>query len=266
MSLRRPQLSLCLMVLCIVTACSTSPTGRTQLTLFPSAEIDAMGDASYAQMKDATPVLPEGEVTAYVRCVAQPLLRQVGGDWEITVFHDDQVNAFALPGNNIGIYTGLLGVASNQHQLAAVVGHEIGHVLAEHANARLSTSFATQAGLDLLGAVTGSGNSFMGQQVMAALGVGAQIGILLPFSRGQESEADIIGLQMMADAGFDPREAVQLWRNMEASSGGNKPPELLSTHPASQTRIQRLEAAMPDALARFEAARRAGRRPDCSLL
>ncbi len=229
------------LALALVVACSTTPTGRTQLTLFPAAEIDAMGDASYAQMKDETPVLAEGEVTAYVRCVARPLLAQVSGDWEITVFHQDQVNAFALPGNNIGM-------------------------LAEHANARMSTAFATQAGLDLLGAVSGSSESFLGRQVMAALGVGAQVGIILPFTRGQETEADLIGLEMMADAGYDPREAVQLWRNMAANAGGQQPPEFLSTHPASDTRIRRLEEALPEALERYRRARDAGRRPECSLL
>lgn len=267
MSLARSRPTLLVgLALALVVACSTTPTGRTQLTLFPPAEIDAMGDASYAQMKEETPVLAEGEVTEYVRCVARPLLAQVSGDWEITVFHQDQVNAFALPGNNIGIYTGLLGVAGNQHQLAAVIGHEIAHVLAEHANARMSTAFATQAGLDLLGAVSGSRESFLGRQVMAALGVGAQVGIILPFTRGQETEADLIGLEMMADAGYDPREAVQLWRNMAANAGGQQPPEFLSTHPASDTRIRRLEEAMPEALERYRRARDAGRRPACSLL
>lgn len=257
--------SLLYLLIATLVACSTSPTGRRQLTLFPGAEIDAMGAASFEQLKAQEKVLAEGEVTSYVQCVAAPMLAAVGGDWEVVVFHSDQINAFALPGNKIGIYTGLLTAANNQHRLAAVVGHEIAHVQAEHANARLSTQFASQASLDLIGAVAGSGNSPMGQQVMAALGVGAQVGILLPFSRGQETEADVIGLQLMADAGFDPRESIQLWRNMAAASGGRAPPEFLSTHPSSESRIRRLEEQMPAATARYERARRSGRRPNCSI-
>lgn len=257
--------TLVLLLLASLVACSTSPTGRRQLTLFPGAEIDAMGAASFEQIKAQEKVLANGEVTDYVQCVAAPMLAAVGGDWEIGVFHSDQINAFALPGNKIGIYTGLLTAANNQHQLAAVVGHEIAHVLAEHANARMSTQFASQASLDLIGAVAGSGNSPMGQQVMAALGLGAQVGILLPFSRGQETESDVIGLELMAKAGFDPRESVPLWRNMAAANSGKAPPEFMSTHPSSDSRIQRLEAQMPEAVALYEQARRAGKRPNCTI-
>lgn len=242
-------------------ACATSPTGRTQLKIFSSSEVAQMGAAAFAEMRDQQPLITSGPVAAYVQCVADPMIRGVGGEWEVVVFDDDQVNAFALPGNKIGIYRGLLGVAENQHQLAAVVGHEIAHVLADHGNERVSTQFATQAGLELAGAVA-SGTAH-GNQVMAALGLGAQVGVLLPFSRAQETEADIMGLQIMADAGFDPRESIDLWRNMDAAAGGGRPPDFLSTHPGPSARMRVLNENMENALAHRELARAAGRVPDC---
>lgn len=244
-----------------LSACATSPTGRSQLKIFPSSEVAQMGSAAYAEMREQQPLISSGPMADYVRCVADPMIRGVGGDWEVTLFDDEQVNAFALPGNKIGIYRGLLGVAENQHQLAAVIGHEIAHVQADHGNERISTQFATQAGMELAGAVA-SGTAY-GNQVMAALGVGAQVGVLLPFSRAQETEADIIGLQIMADAGFDPEQSIDLWRNMNAAAEGDRPPDFLSTHPGPRARIDVLEENMPDALARRERARAAGRIPDC---
>lgn len=159
----------------------------------------------------------------------------------MTVFQEDSANAFALPGGKIGVHTGLLKVADNQSQLAAVIGHEIGHVQAQHSNERMSLQYATQSGMQLLGALAGQ-DSAAKQGIMAALGVGAEYGLALPFSRKHEAEADIIGLQLMAQAGFDPRESVGLWQNMAAANGGNEPPEFMSTHPSNSTRIEGLRA------------------------
>ena len=246
-------------------ACATSPTGRSQLILFPDAQVDQMGAAAFSELKRETPGSGNAATNDYVRCIADAITAQLPGDgargWEVAVFDVDQVNAFALPGRKIGIYAGMLDVASNQDQLASVVGHEVGHVLARHANERLSTQYATETGLNVLGTIT-SGSGGARDEVFAVLGVGAQVGILLPYGRAQENEADVIGLDLMARAGFDPRESVILWRKMAEQSDGN-PPEMLSTHPSDQTRIANLTSRMGEAVRQYEAARNAGRRPQC---
>ena len=249
----------------LVGACATSPTGRSQLILFPDAQVDEMGSAAFSELKRETPGSSSASTSDYVRCIADAITAQLPGDgargWEVAVFDVDQVNAFALPGRKIGIYEGMLDVASNQDQLASVVGHEVGHVLARHANERLSTQYATETGLNVLGRIS-SGSGGARDEVFAVLGVGAQVGILLPYGRAQENEADVIGLDLMARAGFDPRESVVLWRKMSEQSDG-EPPQILSTHPSDETRIANLSARMGDAVRTFEAARDAGRRPRC---
>ncbi len=244
-------------------ACAVSPTGRRTLKLFPAEQMDEMGAAAYLQTKQETPASTDGKANAYVYCVANKVTAEVGGRWEVTVFADDAANAFALPGGKIGVYTGLLKVAENQHQLAAVIGHEIAHVRAEHANERVSTGTVAQAGLAVVDVVTGAKGIANQRQIMALLGLGAQVGVLLPFSRAQESEADILGLALMTRAGFDPRESSRLWMNM-SKAGGGQPPEFLSTHPSHDTRIRDLNAAMSQAMPQYEAARSAGKRPNCA--
>ena len=172
-------------------------------------------------------------------------------------FKDDDPNAFALPGGKMGVYTGMLKVAENQDQLAAVLGHEVGHVLAQHGNERMSQQQLTNVAL-----AAAAGSGYVDSASMQALGLGAQIGILLPYSRSHESEADVIGLDLMAEAGFDPRESVQLWRNM-GKAGGGAPPEFMSTHPAGNTRIDNLLSHMADALHTYNDARARGNKPQC---
>jgi predicted Zn-dependent protease len=246
-------------------ACQTTPTGRHQLNLFPGEEVAKMGQTAFAQMKQKTPPAKGDPASKYIECVAQSVVQVVqrprgGGQWDVSVFADDQVNAFALPGGGIGVYTGILKAAQTPDQLAAVIGHEIAHVQAEHANARLSTQYATEAGLGLIQAIAGGGSGGEGNNVMALLGLGAQVGILLPFSRAQESEADIIGLEYMARAGYDPRQAVTLWQNM-AKVGGSGPPAFLSTHPSSEQRMETLSEHTPKALKLYQQAQ--GRKPNC---
>jgi predicted Zn-dependent protease len=256
-----------LSIVLVAVACSTSPTGRSQLTIFPSGEMNQMGITAFAQIREDTPTSSDAAKTRYVRCITNALLEQVEGrdrrlDWEVVLFDDDAVNAFALPGGKMGVYKGLLGVAENQHQLATVIGHEIGHVLAEHGNERMSTNFAAGAGLQVVQILAGEPTP-QKQAMMGMLGLGAQFGVVLPFSRAQESEADMIGLDLMAKAGFDPRQSVNLWQNMSAASGGGGPPEFMSTHPASQTRIRNLQDRMPTAQNYYNEAQAAGRRPAC---
>jgi predicted Zn-dependent protease len=253
----------------LVVTCATSPTGRHQLELFPSKQMAEMGDAAYEKIKQETPVSQDKAINHYVQCVVNALIAVVpsppsGAQWEVTVFKEDQtVNAFALPGGKIGVYTGILKVAKNADQLAAVIGHELGHVIAEHGNARLSTQYATQTGLQLIQALAGATGSATGQQLMALLGVGAQVGIILPFSRAQESEADLLGLRYMAEAGFDPRQSIQLWQNMMQASG-SAPPEFLSTHPSNQSRINNLEQHLPEAMKLYQQALAKNRQPKCA--
>jgi predicted Zn-dependent protease len=245
----------------LISGCATSPTGRSQLLLLPESEMNQMGEQAFTNIKEETPVDRQTTTNTYVQCVANAITREVGGSWEVVVFKDDAANAFALPGGNIGVNTGLLKVAKNQHQLATVLGHEVSHVLAHHANERVSQSFAVEQSLNLVGAIA-SPQSYAGQSLMGMLGVGAQYGILMPFSRVQESEADMHGLDLMASAGFDPRESVQLWKNM-AQASEQEPPEFLSTHPSHSTRISDLVARLPHALQLMNQAHKRGRRPDC---
>ena len=262
---------LALAALALVSACATSPLGRGQLILYPEADVAAMGSAAFVEMQSQTPLLRDGRTNRYVQCVANQLLRSMPGTdaatWEVRVFDDPSVNAFALPGRKIGVYRGLLGVAGDQHQLAAVIGHEIAHVTARHANERISTQAVADSGLQIVQIAAGS-SSPARSELFGLLGLGAQVGLLLPFNRAQESEADLVGQDYMANAGFDPRASVTLWRNMaraaDASQTGARAPDFLSTHPSSAARISELEARMPGAMARYTAARKAGRAPDCS--
>ncbi len=173
----------------------------------------------------------------------------------------DTPNAFALPGGKIGVNTGLLKVARTQGQLAAVIGHEIAHVLEGHANERVSAEFASQTALQAVSVVADASNPMYGQMV-GLLGAGVQVGVMLPFGRKQEREADLLGLDLMATAGFDPRESIALWHNM-SKAGGGQPPEFLSTHPSHGTRIRDLEQRMSSVMPLYEEAKAQGRRPRC---
>lgn len=251
----------------LVVACTSSPTGRNQLKLVSEEQLNQLGTQSFAQLKQQEPIEQNPAINGYVRCVTEALLVQIPGGaagWEIVVFRSSAINAFAMPGRKIGVYTGLLEVADSPDQLAAVVGHEIVHVLADHANERLSQQLAVGLGVDALSALAGTQGAGAEDIAQAVLGTGAQVGILLPFSRVHESEADAVGLELMAQAGFDPRAAVTLWQDMAAASEG-QPPEFLSTHPSHGTRIEDLQAAMPQAMRMYEAAQAAGRRPSCNV-
>jgi predicted Zn-dependent protease len=231
--------------------------------MMPDGDMAVMGAAAYDEIKSKETTSDDEARSAYVACVTDAVLAVAppppsGQAWEVTLFDNDQANAFALPGAKIGVYEGLLDIARNQDQLAAVIGHEIGHVLARHANERVSAAYATQAGLT---AVAASG--VLSGDLMGLMGVGAQVGIILPFGRAQERESDLIGLDLMAQAGFDPRQSVDLWENMGASRSGQAPPEFLSTHPADSTRIAALRERMPHALDLYEKARAEGRKPAC---
>lgn len=248
----------------LVVACATSPTGRSQLMLISDSEMNQMGTQAFQQMRQQQEVSSNRRVQRYVQCVADAITGELQGEdarmgWEVVVFEDDSANAFALPGGKIGVHTGLLDVAKNQDQLATVVAHEVGHVLSRHGAERVSQQFAAGTAMQMVNAYVGDESSNSSKLAMAMLGLGTQVGVLLPYSRIQESEADVIGLDLMAKAGFDPRQSVNLWRNM-ASQGGGRPPELLSTHPAPDSRIRELQDRMPRAMEFYN---QAGSRPRC---
>lgn len=251
-----------------LTSCATSLEGRRQLMLMSSEEMDAMGAQSFEQLKQQTPLTTNKNIQQYVVCIANRIIPHVKQSpdpqqWEVQVFEGEQANAFALPGNKIGVYTGLLKYAKNQDQLAAVMGHEVAHVISGHSNERVSSQMATQAGLSLATIALGASQRENNGLILAGLGLGAQYGILLPFSRKHESEADLIGLNLIAQAGFDPAESIPLWQNM--SQAGAAPPEFMSTHPSNSTRIKQLKERIPQANVAYQKAIAQGRRANCHL-
>lgn len=249
-------------------ATTTSPTGRTQYLAYSDSQLDQMGAQAFTEMKTKQKTVSGGQQNAYVQCVVDALIRQLPPEWrdrrwETAVFVDESPNAFALPGGKVGVNTGMFKVAKNQDQLAAVIGHEIGHVYARHTNERVSRQTYTSVGLAAVGAAAGARYGQTGTDLANQVGgTAAQLGLLLPFSRTQETESDEIGQRLMAQAGFDPAQAVDLWRNMLASASGRSP-EWLSTHPDPQNRIRALEARAPSLQPVFQEARKAGRVPRC---
>jgi predicted Zn-dependent protease len=252
-----------LLFICMLNACVTSPTGRSQFVFMPETEINQMGLQAFDNLKKQKSLSKNTKYNTLATCIATAITKETGGNWEIVVFEDKTPNAFALPGNKIGVHTGMLGLVDNQDQLAAVIGHEVGHVLAKHSNERASQEMAVSQGMSLIQAVS-SPQTALGQTVLGLLGVGAQYGILMPYSRVHESEADMIGVDLMAKAGFDPRQSIGLWQKMEQASQGQQPLEFMSTHPAHATRIQDLNNHMPQAITLFQQAQAAGKQPHCN--
>lgn len=246
-----------------LSSCATSPLGRHQLLLMPDDQMDEMGITAYQQIKTEQSISQNGTTNNYVNCVTNALIGALEkrGNWEVNVFVDPSANAFALPGGKIGVNSGLLDVAQNADQLAAVIGHEIGHVQAKHGNERMSIKTATETSMQMLQALSGEASPEK-EQLFGLLGLGSEVGVSLPFSRKHEAEADIIGLKIMANAGFDPRESISLWQNM-AKAGGAAQPEFLSTHPANSTRINGLQHHMGEAMALYSAAQSSGKSPQC---
>nr|WP_202819721.1 M48 family metallopeptidase [Thaumasiovibrio subtropicus] len=228
--------------------CAQSPTGRNQVLMFSSDEMSSLGAQSFEQIKQQEKISKDPTLNRYVQCVTKSITDVVGpqagfDEWEVVVFESDQVNAFALPGGKIGVYTGLLDVAQTPDQLASVIGHEIGHVLAEHSNERLSRTQLAGLGMQVTSiAIQGSGYGEYHDLTMAGLGLGVQFGVLMPYGRAQETESDIIGVRLMTEAGYNPNESVALWINMARKSNGNQPPEFMSTHPSHSTRIDDLNS------------------------
>ena len=235
-----------------LSACSSSSTGRKQVMLFSDNELNQMGAASFEEMKANTPISKNKATNDYVQCVASAVTKHVPksahkGDWEVVVFDSEQVNAFALPGGKIGVYTGILKVTENQDQLGAIIGHEVGHVIEHHSNERLSANKLQNMGMAAATVALGAMDTENKGLWMAGLGVGLQYGVIMPYGRSHESEADIVGQDLMAKSGFEPSASINLWQNM-AKLSKNAPAEFMSTHPSNETRIKQLRAHLPTSL------------------
>ena len=217
--------------------------------LVPESNEIASGEQAYRQISRDSVLTDNSQALRIVRRVGERIARAANKPdyrWEFRIINDpDNVNAFCVPGGKVAVYTGIFPIAKDEAGLAVILGHEVAHALLRHAGERMSQAEVLGTGLALAGA------SGVNPQILQALGLGASVGVILPFSRSQESEADHVGLILMAKAGYDPRVSLEVWERMERKEKG-APPEFLSTHPGSEARIQQLRAWMPEALQYYQ--------------
>ncbi|MCU0388420.1 MAG: M48 family metallopeptidase [Chitinophagaceae bacterium] len=257
--------------ICMVAiACSVNPlTGRKQLTLVDSGTVNQLAADEYKKVKQTSKIISPATnanaamvtrvgsriaqaITEYY--TAKGLQQHLGSfEWEYMLIDEKTVNAWCMPGGKIAVYTGLLPVTQNEDALAVVMGHEVAHAIAEHGRERMSQGLMQQLGGVALSVALLNKPAETQSLFMSAYGVGSQVGVMLPFSRSNELEADKLGLIYAALAGYDPRESIPLWRRMATAGSGQKPPEWLSTHPAEENRITQLEKMMPEVLPLYEA-------------
>ncbi|MBN9091353.1 MAG: M48 family metallopeptidase [Reyranella sp.] len=253
-----------LLAFCLLAACESAPvTGRSQMMLVSESEERQLGARTYREVLAKEPQSHDVELNALVEKVGRRIAdaaehppadmwKAPHYNWEFRTIAKNVPNAFCLPGGKVAVYAGILPITRTEAGLATVIGHEVAHALARHSAERLSDQKAVAAGTMLatlgLAVAGGKSGSTYAPMAAAALGAGATVGILLPMSRTQESEADHIGLVLMAMAGYDPREAVGVWERMKARSGGPRTPEWLSTHPADDTRIADIRHWVPEAM------------------
>lgn len=246
----------------ILVACSTVPlTNRSQLNMIPANEMQAMSYQQYGEFLKENKLSKNQSQTQMVKRVGGKIQQSVtkylndnnygdllnGYQWEFNLVQSDQVNAWCMPGGKVVVYTGILPITKNETGLAVVLGHEIAHAIAEHGNERMSQELLRQAGGVALTVALKDNPEETRNLWLAAYGIGSEVGVMLPFSRLHESEADHLGLIFMAMADYDPREAPKFWQRM-TQAGGQKPPEFLSTHPSGEKRISNLNSWMPEAL------------------
>lgn len=244
-------------------SCQTVPiTGRQQLSLIPSEKILSMSFQSYNEFLSEHNVIQDTEDARMVKRVGRRIQHAVeqyfsehnmsnrlqGYKWEFNLIEDESINAWCMPGGKVAVYTGILPIAKDETGLAVVMGHEIAHAVAKHGDERMSQGLITQMGGMLLSEALSQKPEQTVNLFMTAYGIGSQVGVLLPYSRVHESEADHLGLIFMAMAGYDPREAVDFWQRMSKAKQGKSPPEFLSTHPADATRIRNIKQLIPEAM------------------
>ncbi len=255
--LLRP-LGLVLGIAVFVLACARVPyTGRAQYNVIPDSILQGLGAQAFTDVVSQASLRDTGEdhevFTRVGRRIAD--VSGEGGQWSFALIEDDQVNAFALPGGHVAFYTGILPVLRSEAGMAFVMGHEVGHVLAEHGGERLTQQLTLLGGLTGLELVLGGQTDLTPEQrraLLGALGLGAEIGVLLPFSRTHEGEADVIGMMLMARAGYPPTEALDLWQRMAEAQEGRQPPAFLSTHPPHEERREILQEWLPRAERRYQ--------------
>jgi metalloendopeptidase OMA1, mitochondrial len=262
--MRKLRLVIIFLFASLLAACETVPeTGRRQLILVPSGELTSMSLSEFEKIKNQTPVSKDREQNALLERVGRRIAAVADlpdAKWEFVVFDQpDVMNAFALPGGKVGVYSGLFKVTQNEAGLATVIGHEVAHAVAQHGNERVSQGLLLQLGGAALAHAAQTKPEATQQLIQAAYGIGANVGILLPYSRKQELEADHLGLLYMARAGYEPREAIEFWKRFSAAAqakGGGRPPEFLSTHPLDESRIEQLQSLMPKAIEDYQRAQR----------
>jgi metalloendopeptidase OMA1, mitochondrial len=245
-----------------LTSCQTSPvTGRSELILIGSDQEMQLGVQAYQEALSQARLSSDQQKTEMVRRVGSRIAAAAMADnpsikdfkWEFNLIEDDKtVNAWCLPGGKVAVYTGILPVTQTEGGLATVLGHEIAHATAHHGAERISQGILLQTGQEALGAAFSNKDSTTATAVMAALGLGAQLGVQMPFSRKQESEADHIGLVYMARAGYDPKESLEFWKRMETMAGANQPPQFLSDHPSHGVRVKQIQDWLPEAQKEFK--------------
>jgi predicted Zn-dependent protease len=246
-------------------SCAVNPfTGKNQLALVDTGTVNQLAADEYSKIKQTSKILSPATnanaamVTRIGSRIATGITKYYSEKglgqqlesfkWEYMLIDEAVANAWCMPGGKIAVYTGLLPITQNEAALAVVMGHEVAHAIAEHGKERMSQGLIQQfGGVALQVAVANKPAETQGL-FMTAFGLGSQVGVMLPFSRANELEADRLGLIYSAMAGYDPREAVDLWKRMEAAGGGNKPPEFLSTHPAEGNRIKQIEKLLPEAM------------------
>ncbi|MEX0968084.1 MAG: M48 family metallopeptidase [Bacteroidia bacterium] len=250
----------------MVAGCSSVPiTNRKQMNLLPESEVRSMAVSEYRSFLSQSKVVNNTENSRELKSVGEKISRGAEkylsenkmGDrvknysWEFNLIDDPTVNAWAMPGGKVVFYAGILPVCQDENGIAVVMGHEIAHAVARHGNERMSQALAAQLGGMALDVALSDKPEQTRQLFLSAYGVGANVAVLLPYSRLHESEADKLGLVFMAVAGYDPREAPAFWKRMQAQSGGGSPPEFLSTHPGDERRIKDLNDYMPKALKHY---------------
>src|SRR5690554_820159 len=266
-SMQTVRTSFMVLLTALLISCGSVPfTGRRQLQLVSNDEVIALSLQQYQEFMRTAPVergttdaQMVNRIGARIASAVETFYRNNGYEselanysWEFNLVADKSVNAFAMPGGKIVIYTGLLPVTQSEEALAVVIGHEIAHVIARHSNERMSQQIALQYGGAIAGGLLGNSQA-MQQLGSTVFGLGAQYGVMMPYARKQEYEADEIGLIIMAMAGYDPRVAVPFWTRM-AQSGGAQVPEFLSTHPTDSKRIARIQEIMPQLLTYYKGA------------
>lgn len=243
---------LLLALLPFLPGCVRAPyTERAQFMIVSEPEEMQLGAASFDEIKKKSTLVtasPDLDAIKRVGTRIAAAAARPGYQWEFVLIKDKAVNAFALPGGKVAFYTGILPVTKDDTGIAVVMGHEVAHALARHGAERLSQQEMMAIGQTALMVAIAGKSPAAQDALLSAYGVGAQVGVLLPFSRTQESEADKIGLILMAKAGYDPRAAVLFWKRMDERSGGNAPPEFLSTHPGDKKRIKEIEEFLPVAM------------------